>query len=150
MALQKIPLFGSGEKAISPTITSQRRVNCFYDYRIDGENNQIVILQTPGLTRLATLPTSPIRAEYAQGTMTFFFAGNALYVLQQGVAGYLFLGTFGPANETGPIGVASDANTLVWVDGITLYTMLLSDVEGLLNPTPSVIAALNALNSQIN
>lgn len=140
MAYKKINLFGTGIKAISPTLTSQRRVNLYYDFRQDGENNQIVLVQTPGLTRYVTLPQSPIRGLWQNGEYAFAVAGNGLYLITS--QGFSFLGTFGPQNATGPVRMTNDINTLALVDGYNLYTLDLNSLDEAISNPGTIITNL--------
>lgn len=59
------PLFGAGVFSKSAVVTRQRRVNCYYENRPDGDKSKVVVFGTPGLVRkftLATAGANPIRA----------------------------------------------------------------------------------------
>jgi hypothetical protein len=46
--MKSLPLFGQGVTGESAIITAQRRVNCLYEMREDGDKQQIIIRGTPG------------------------------------------------------------------------------------------------------
>ncbi len=52
-----IPLFGSGVYGKSAVVTRQRRVNCYYEMRQDGDKAKVVIYGTPGLVLAFSIPT---------------------------------------------------------------------------------------------
>lgn len=47
--MRPFPLFGSGVYGKSMVVTRQRRVNCYYENRQDGDKSKVVIYGTPGL-----------------------------------------------------------------------------------------------------
>lgn len=53
--MQPVPLFGSGVFGKSAVVTRQRRVNCYYENRADGDKARVVIYGTPGLKLVATI-----------------------------------------------------------------------------------------------
>lgn len=63
--MKPYPLFGSGIYGKSMVVTRQRRVNCYYEQRKDGDKSKIVIYGTPGLVLGFTLGSplaTPVRA----------------------------------------------------------------------------------------
>lgn len=48
--MQPVPLFGSGVYGKSAVVTRQRRVNCYYENRADGDKARVVVYGTPGLS----------------------------------------------------------------------------------------------------
>jgi hypothetical protein len=143
-SFKKIQLFGQGIEAISPTITSQRRVNLYFDFRVDGENNPIVLIQTPGLTRYITLPQSPIRGLWQNGLYAFAVAGNGLYLITD--QGFTFLDTFGSPSATGPVKMTNDIDTLALVDGSNVYTMSLNNLNAAIDAQGSIVTGLFVVN----
>ena len=76
-------LFGQGIEAISPNITAQHRINCFYEVVIEGEKQKIAIRGTPGLTLLITLPEYPIRGWCEAGNYLYVVANQNIYQVCQ-------------------------------------------------------------------
>jgi hypothetical protein len=94
----------------------------------DGKSNQI-LLGTPGLTALVTLPTSPVRGVWAGENRLFVVAGSKLYELDSsgsiiglgGVSDHTARGDVG--NDGAPVQIYPNGNQLmivsagyVWVD----------------------------------
>src|SRR5258706_9457283 len=59
--MQPVPLFGSGVFGKSAVVTRQRRVNCYYENRADGDKAKVVVYGTPGLVLMFTTGSLPIR-----------------------------------------------------------------------------------------
>jgi hypothetical protein len=63
--MQPVPLFGSGVYGKSAVVTRQRRVNCYYENRADGDKAKVVVYGTPGLVltfNIAQPSNLPLRA----------------------------------------------------------------------------------------
>jgi hypothetical protein len=50
--MKTIPLFGTGILGKSATVTAQRRVNCYFEIRQDGDKANIAIYGTPGTAQV--------------------------------------------------------------------------------------------------
>lgn len=139
MAHRKVDLFGVGIKSVSPNITAQRRVNVYYDIRADGDKEQVVLINTPGLTLQLSLPTNPIRGMVQDGTYAFIVAGNALYMISP-AGGYCLLGNITTISPT-PVSMAFNETQLCIVDG--KYGYVLNNVPGLValatSRTPQIL-----------
>jgi len=117
--MKKIPIFGQSVEAISPNITAQKRVNCFYEVLQNGEKESVAIRGTPGLTLFITLPTYPIRGWCEAGAYLYVTAGNTVYqVCQNG--GYSTIGTIGTSTAT-PVSMAINESQVMIVDGTNGY-----------------------------
>lgn len=58
-------MFGSGVYGKSMVVTRQRRVNCYYEKRADGDKAKVVVYGTPGLSLVFTVGSplkTPVRA----------------------------------------------------------------------------------------
>lgn len=93
--MKKIPIFGSGVRSYSDIVTRQRRVNCFYDLRPDGDREtQLVVVGTPGQTTVATTPdTAAIFCMRAVGIRLFVATLSHFYVYTPGYT-IIFTGTW--------------------------------------------------------
>ena len=63
--MQPVALFGSGVYGKSAVVTRQRRVNCYYEMRADGDKAKVVIYGTPGLVPMFVVGSplqTPVRA----------------------------------------------------------------------------------------
>lgn len=62
--LRRIPFFGEGVYSGTAVVTRQRRLNCYYEVRADGDKSKVVVLGTPGMSLWATIGSllnSPMR-----------------------------------------------------------------------------------------
>lgn len=83
--MKAVPLFGSGIQSYSAWANSQRRLNCFYDPRPDGDRGQVIIRGTPGSSYWITLPVAPIRGwKVVQGLLYVVARGNLYTVSSAG------------------------------------------------------------------
>lgn len=121
--MKPLPIFGTGIKANSEFVTAQRRLNCFFDIRQDGDRTNIIIRGTPGAkTPWVTLPDSPIRGWWALNSYLYVVAGSSVYAVD----------TSGTANLLGSIinsgqlvQMGDDSITMLIVDGAQAYSVLL-------------------------
>jgi hypothetical protein len=72
-------LFGEGINAYSPAVSRQRRLNCFYEIRKDGDKYASILRGTPGAALFATLPTFPVRGWRVVNNVLYVVAGSVLY-----------------------------------------------------------------------
>ena len=122
--MKQIPLFGSGIKSYSPVISAQRRLNVFYDQRVDSEVNSVIIRGTPGWLAAFTLPTFPIRGWLTANNTLYVVAGSVLYsVTKFGVP--TARGTLSVAT-LGYVSLADNGVQLIIVDGVGGYTLTYS------------------------
>lgn len=122
--MKPLALFGTGVKSYSAIITSQRRLNCFYDIRQDGDKAQLVIRGTPGSVLTLTLPKSPIRGWRVVKGVLYVVAGPVLYsVTTAGVV--TALGTLTLA-KTNFVSMSDNAVQLIVVDGTAGFTFTFS------------------------
>lgn len=77
--MKLVPLFGSGLESYSPVVTSQRRVNCFYDVREDQDKQSVIIRGTPGSLIWQTLNTSPVRGWHVVDRVLYVVAGHTVF-----------------------------------------------------------------------
>lgn len=122
--MKKLPLFGSGIKSYAPSVTAQRRLNCFYDPRPDGDKNMFVIRGTPGTVLQFTLPTFPVRGWRVVAGVLYIVAGASLYSV---TSNYTVkpLGNL-VVNAASPIGIADNGAQIIIVDGVAGYIFTLA------------------------
>jgi len=136
--VKPVPLFGEGINAYSPTVSRQRRLNCFYDVRKDQDKNTAILRGTPGSVLAYVLPTGPIRGWQVVGNLLYVVSGLILYSVTSGGT-VTSLGTI--AVSSSPfVDVTDNGVQLGIVDGNTLYVYTL--VTGVYKQT-----ALNAAGS---
>lgn len=114
--MRQIPLFGYGLKGYSAAVSAQRRLNCFYDIRLDGDKHATIIRGTPGTVSIGVLPTSPIRGWWVVNDIAYVVGGNTLYKIP---GGYTVLGTLN--TSSGPVDICDNGVQLFIVDGTYGY-----------------------------
>jgi hypothetical protein len=79
-----IPLFGAGLQGKSPVVTSQYRLNVYYEFQKEEDKTRVAIYGTPGLLLKLDLGDTQIRGMYAKGDFyyvvhrgTFYRVNNA-------------------------------------------------------------------------
>lgn len=118
--MKPISLFGSGSFSYSRVVTSQRRLNCFYDIRQDGDKSQLIIRGTPGTTLYITMPSKPIRGWRVVKNILYAVAGPNLYsVTTLGVI--TFLGSI-TLNQTNFVSMSDNSLQVIIVDGTAGFT----------------------------
>lgn len=116
--MKAIPLFGDGVNAYSPVVSRQRRLNCFYDVRKDGDKYSSILRGTPGSVRFVQLPTYPVRGWRVVGSLLYVVAGSALYSVNTSGA-YTVLGALTISNSS--VSMSDNGVQLGMVDGASLY-----------------------------
>lgn len=136
--MQPVPLFGSGVYGKSAVVTRQRRVNCYYEMRPDGDKTKVVVYGTPGLVPLFNLqqPANlPLRALLCANE-------TALYALQYN--NFLSLGPAGQVFFSGPINTIAGLASLA-VNPSGSQVMLVDGVGGwLYQPGAGTFVALTS------
>lgn len=121
--MEQIALLGAGLRSLSPIVTAQRRLNCFYDQRSDGDKNQFILRGTPGTISRYSLPTGPVRGWKVVRGVLYAVAGAKLYSIKAGeeptVRGTLTTGT-------GYVSMADNGIELIIVDGLKGYVLTLA------------------------
>ena len=116
--MKQVKLFGEGFNAYSAVVSRQRRLNCFYDFRKDGDKDQAILRGTPGAVRFLTLPTYPIRGWRVVNNILYVVSGSVLYsVTTAGVStvlGYL-------TNSSSVVVMQDNGVQLMMVDGSKSY-----------------------------
>lgn len=122
--MKPIPLFGWGVNAYSSYVSRQRRLNCFYEIRNDGDKNQMIVRGTPGVLMYITLPTAPIRGWHVVSNTLYVVAGLTLYSI--GINGvYTAIGGLNVASS-GNVSMDDNGIQLLIVDGIAGYVYTFS------------------------
>lgn len=116
-----IPLFGSGIAGKSFVVTRQRRLNCYFEVRQDGDKTKVAVYGTAGLVakfRPTTPATVALRGLLGTQDMLYVIgfdefqsidsSGNALF-------------TASLATSSGLASLANNATQVVIVDGAAAY-----------------------------
>jgi len=118
--MQPVPIFGSGIQSYSSVATSQRRLNCYYDPRPDGDKTAAVIRSTPGSALWITLPSAPIRGWHVVGNNLFVVASRNVYRVT--TAGAISLmGTLNTA--VGRVEMDDNSFQICIADGTNIYLL---------------------------
>lgn len=112
---QKIPFVGPSYTSRSLNADSQRAVNCYIEVDATNQRAPSVLYGTPGTVLKLTLPTSPVRNGIKQGQYTWWISGGTVYRVSS-IYTYLAIGTIG--TNTGELGIASNGNQILIVDGV--------------------------------
>lgn len=116
-----VPLFGDGIAGKSFVVTRQRRLNCYYEQRTDGDKTKVAIYGTPGLVAKFTVTTpfsTPIRGFLGTQTSLYLVAYDEF----QSVSNTGSILATGTVNTTsGGCSLAFNATQVVIVDGSAGY-----------------------------
>lgn len=116
--MRKIPLFGSGTKGKSFVVTSQRRLNVYYEVRVDGDKSNIVIYGTPGTVIASSALSGVIRGLWVMNAFLYVVSAGTIYQFDQ----FLNVTTIGALNTTaGIVSMADNGTQLMVVDGTNGY-----------------------------
>lgn len=121
--MKNIPLFGESLTGYSAAVSRQRRLNCFYDIRKDGDKAQFIIRGTPGAAKFVTLPTFPIRGWWVVNTTLYVVSGSVFYsVTTSGTITVLGVMT----NSALPVSIVDNGVQILIVDGVQgwVYTLV--------------------------
>jgi hypothetical protein len=132
--MNPIPLFGAGIKSFSQQVTAQRRLNCIYYIRPDGDKSNIIIRGTPGKSLYVTLPDNPIRGWWVVNYLLYIVAGASVFTLDFG-GNVKLLGTIQNSGQI--IGMTDDSLTLTIVDGAQGYSVPLPSGSPVLITDPN-------------
>lgn len=115
--MRVVPLFGDGISGRSAAVTRQRRLNCYFDLRKDGDKTRVAVYGTPGLSEAFTL------SGVARGLLGTSSGLYAVCVDQfqslDAVGNIVGSGTLRTAN--GYVAMDSSASQVVIVDGTSGY-----------------------------
>jgi len=120
--MKPIPIFGTGTKARAGTVTAQRRVNCYFDIRTDGDKSNIIVRGTPGSAQFIELTDGPIRGWRVISGYLYVVAGASVFQVSTGGAAV----NLGAVDESDSyVSMSDDSVTLVIVNGVNGYTVAL-------------------------
>jgi hypothetical protein len=121
-----ISLFGGATRHKSRVVTSQRRLNCYYDNRPDQDKTKVAIYGTPGLVlkySIASALNQPMRAMAGTDNSFYTVAYNQFLNVNPVTGATLNTGTLN--TFSGHVEMAISPTQVVVVDGNTgyLYTI---------------------------
>lgn len=120
--MKPIPLFGESVSAYSQVVSAQRRLNCFYVQRKDGDKNAAILRGTPGIEIYAVALGSPIRGFWVQGTTLYYVAGSGFYSYTD-AGGSVLIGNI--SSSSGYVSMTDNVNQIGIVDGVGLWVYTL-------------------------
>jgi hypothetical protein len=124
--MQPVPLFGAGVYAKSAVVTRQRRVNCYYENRADGDKAKIVIYGTPGLVKVFSVGSplnTPVRAILGPTNSSLYavvsneFQSIAPPATVGAPASVLFSGFIGTSQGLASLAANPNVSQILIVDG---------------------------------
>ena len=115
--MKTTPMFGNGIAGKSLPVTAQRRLNCYFDNRPDGDKTSVAVYGTPGLVKKTNLDTT-CRGLYGRQSTLYAVAGIKVYSLTTAFASTQ-IGTI--TTSTGSVSMASNPSSLIVVDGTAGY-----------------------------
>jgi hypothetical protein len=123
---QRIPFVGPSHESRSINADAQRSVNCFLELDNDSPRAPVALYGTPGMEFLGTVSSGPWRGVVKEGNTMFIITGSDVYrmALSGGVYGASYVGTIG--TSAGPIGIASNGNQILIVDGTGGWILTIS------------------------
>lgn len=120
-----VPLFGAGIESKSRTVTAQKRLNCYYEPRPDGDKSNVCIYGTPGLRLFIDLAVGSgvgIRGIYPPMGADIYLlvvCGNTLYQVDN--AGSIAHSYSTLASFTGNVSITDNGQEYLIVDGQNGY-----------------------------
>lgn len=130
-----IPFIGPSYQARSLNADAQRAVNCYVEMDNSSPRAPLALYGTPGLRKIATAPSGlGCRGAIAEGGYAWLVIGGQVYQMSSSYVMTL-AGTIG--SVSGQVGIASNGNQLLIVDGFSGYIVdvalatvtLISDVD---------------------
>ena len=115
--MRAISLFGTGLHGISETMSSEDRLNCFYEVKQNDDRTTIIVRGMPGNYRWITLPTTPVQALRTVGDTLYAVTVSNLYsITTAGVVTNL-----GTVNATGGAMMSDNYVQVIIVTGVVGY-----------------------------
>lgn len=113
-----IPFIGQSYQARSSNVDAQRTLNCFVELDESNGRAPLALYGTPGLRKVLTLPTYPVRGGIAEAGYAWVVAGSVVYRIAQDFT-YTVVGSVN--TSSGQVGIASNGSQLIVVDGTNGY-----------------------------
>lgn len=120
MPLMPVPMFGSGVAGKSFVVTRQRRVNCYYEVRPDGDKSKAVVYGSPGLGLKFNLKQPadlPIRALLGVNEINLYALQYNNFLSLDGAGNVLFSAPINTIAGLASMAVNPAGTQIVTVDG---------------------------------
>jgi len=124
ITLKTVALFGASTRSKSATVSVQRRLNCYFELRKDGDKTKIACFGTPGLAPAFALPTPaglPARALLGTQSTLYALAYNQFLQLAPANGATLFAGTVGSVAGNASMATNSGNSQVLVADGAVGY-----------------------------
>jgi len=114
-------LFGTGQQGKSPSITAQRRINCYYEFNPDGDKTSVSIIGIPGKELFVSFGDTPIRGMHVPRNSDFVYVVHRGTLWKVNNAGTKT--SLGTLNTTsGRVDMEDNGTEIQIVDGTYGYT----------------------------
>lgn len=117
-----IPFVGPSYQARSIYANAERALNCYVELS-PSDRSPIALYGTPGLRKVATLPSLGCRGAITVGNFFWVVYGNSVYRVN---SSYVFALTGTIASSSGLVGIASNGTQILIVDGVRGYVVTIS------------------------
>ena len=117
--MKPLALFGTGIVGKSATVTAERRLNCYYEHRIDEDKAKMVIYGTPGLVAALSIGAGPSRGIIAANGGMYSVHGNTLYFVNNALTVTAITGNL--LTSGGLLEMDDSGTQLMIVDGTAGY-----------------------------
>ena len=114
----RIPFVGPSYQARSTNVDAQRTLNCFVEMDNASPRAPLALYGTPGLRKVLTLATYPVRAAIAENGYAWIVSGSGVYRVDSSYTSTT-LGSIG--TTTGAVSMASNGTQIIVVDGSSGY-----------------------------
>tara|TARA_R110000782_G_scaffold55229_2_gene116489 strand:- start:623 stop:2047 length:1425 start_codon:yes stop_codon:yes gene_type:complete len=119
----KIPFCGGGNKTRSINVNTERTLNCFVEMDNASPRAPVALYGTPGLRKVLTLATFPVRGIIANNNLWWVVSGNSVYKV---TASYVvtLIGTIN--TNSGQVSMALNGSQIIIVDGTNGYLVTIA------------------------
>lgn len=124
ITLRTVPFFGGSTRGKSDTVTVQRRLNCYFENRPDGDKTRIACYGTPGLSlkfSLTTTSSQPVRGMVGTQSAFYVVAYNQFQSVNITTGVAAFTGSMTSVAGNCSLAVNSGITQVMVVDGVSGY-----------------------------
>lgn len=146
-------LFGTGQQGKSPSITAQRRINCYYEYTPDGDKTRVSIIGIPGKSLFVDFGDTPVRGMHVpQNSDYLYLVHRGTFYKVDNAGTKTSLGSLGTTSgrvsidDNGTqIQICDGTNAWVYNTGSAAWTQVTSSMP--VNPVTNCFDGGRILNS---
>lgn len=118
-----VPLFGTGLTGKSAVLSSQRRINAYYEPQPDSDKTRFGVIGLPGLVEVLNLGAAPGRGWITEDVLLYAAQGSTFWEINNAFVS-TSRGTL--LTSSGRLDMASNGAVIVIVDGTYGYTYTIS------------------------